>query len=94
LFRSNIAYLNAKNAPTTNPGIVTMSVPDEPILKDRRIANPADANDIIISISITGFEVATTYSLPYNGIRFFPFKKYSNNDRCQITSEEKPVHKE
>lgn len=53
---SYIAYLKAKNAPITNPGIATIS--DSPIISDRKTAKTPQLSEPIITIRIADFVVA------------------------------------
>jgi hypothetical protein len=54
---SKVAYLNAKNAPTINPG-TEINHTDVDTASDNRIPKTPEAIDAIISISVTCFVAA------------------------------------
>ena len=51
-----IAYLKAKNAPITKPGMAMIS--DSPIISDRKTAKTPQLSEPIITIRIADFVVA------------------------------------
>jgi hypothetical protein len=72
LLLSYIAYLKAKNAPITKPGIATISV--IPIKNDKKIAKIPQLSEPIISIIIADFVAAKSNLLlvcPYSYKSYF-----------------------
>ena len=65
---SKMAYLYAKNAPTTNPGIEVISIEAPPIDRASRIAKPPEENEAIISIRIADFVTANPSELRFDSI--------------------------
>ena len=64
---SYIAYLKAKNAPITKPGMAMIS--DIPISSDRKTANRPQLNEPIISIRIADFVAAKSLDVMPVGIK-------------------------
>lgn len=64
---SYIAYLKAKNAPITKPGMAMIS--DIPISSDRKTANTPQLSEPIISISIADFVAAKSPDVIHVGIK-------------------------
>jgi hypothetical protein len=58
-----VAYLTAKNAPTTKPGTDMSSVDRSPIDRARRIASAPEANEAIMSIRTIDFVAANSLTL-------------------------------
>lgn len=64
---SYIAYLKAKNAPITKPGMAMIS--DIPIRSDRKTAKIPELSEPIISIRITDFVAAKSLDVKPVGIK-------------------------
>lgn len=64
---SYIAYLKAKNAPITKPGIAIIS--DSPIISDRKTAKRPQPNEPIITMRIADFVAAKSPDVISFGIK-------------------------
>jgi hypothetical protein len=62
-----MAYLNAKNAPTTNPGMAMIG--DTPAFRDKNSAKTAQLRDATISITIIDFVAPKSSNLTAHGIK-------------------------
>jgi hypothetical protein len=62
-----IAYLNAKNTPTTNPGIAMITDTSES--RDRNTARTAQASEAIMSIRIADFVTGKSHNVAGNSIK-------------------------
>jgi hypothetical protein len=62
-----MAYLNAKNTPTTTPGMAMMS--DTPTSRDNNKAKRAQLNEAAMSIRITDFVAPKSPNLTADSIK-------------------------
>jgi hypothetical protein len=62
-----MAYLNAKNAPTTNPGMATIG--DTRAIRDKNTAKTAQLRDATINITIIDFVAPKSSNLTGHGIK-------------------------
>ena len=62
-----MAYLNAKNAPTTNPGMAMIG--DTRAIRDKNTAKTAQLNEAIMSIRITDFVAPNLPNLADDSIK-------------------------
>jgi hypothetical protein len=62
-----MAYLNAKNTPTTNPGMPMMN--DTPASTDKNTAKTAQLNEATMSIRITDFVAPKSPNLTGDSIK-------------------------
>ena len=68
---SKVAYLTAKKAPITKPGMEMSNVDRSPIDSARRTASTPEANEAIMSIKTIDFVAANSLTLAGNGISRF-----------------------
>jgi hypothetical protein len=62
-----MAYLNAKNAPTTNPGMATIG--DTRAIRDKNTAKTAQLRDATINITIIDFVAPKSSNLTAHDIK-------------------------